>query len=57
MATLEQKKEYYRKVRASNYEASCRLEGIYKERGLIFYFNNVRTIGETLPVCYDIPDS
>lgn len=34
MATLEQKKEYYRKVRASNYEASCRLEGIYKERSV-----------------------
>lgn len=57
MATLEQKKEYYRKVRASNYEASCRLEGIYKERGLMFDFNKVRTIGVTLPVCDDIPDS
>ena len=28
MATFEQKRDYYRKVRASNYEASCRLEGM-----------------------------
>lgn len=28
MVTFEQKKDYYRKVRASNYEASCRLEGM-----------------------------
>lgn len=28
MATFEEKRDYYRKVRASNYEASCRLEGM-----------------------------
>lgn len=61
MATFEQKRDYYRKVRASNYEASCRLEGMLprkqQEEETMFDFNKVRAIGVTLPVVDDIPDS
>lgn len=68
MATFEEKRDYYRKVRASNYEASCRLEGMLprkqqEEEKLsnfdpkYFDFIKARVVGVTVPTVDFIPDS
>ncbi len=57
MASLEEKKEYVRRTRESNYKASLRLEGISGGEFKMFDFIKVRTVGVTQPVLDFIPDS